>query len=1032
MPTNQELAVQLEAAILEFSTAQRAMLGKYTTGLSGLDAKVDDAAASAQAALAAAGQVLALPTGVGLTTDERNKLNSVAAGATVNSSDAALINRSNHTGAQPASSVADLPTALSKLAGVAVNATANSADAVLKDRASHTGAQPSSSVTGLDAALSKLAGITLGATANSTDLVLKDRANHTGTQPLNSIAGLASALADKQAALVPGITLKTVGGQSLIGSGNIPMSGGASSPEPQTLVFSGVNPIVWNAALGSTAFLTLTGNATLALPTNTTPGSYTLFLLMGSVADRSLTLAPGYAPSSVTLSGAVGSRTIMDMRYDGAILHIVNVYREVLTTGTTPPPGGGTTPSINSLWFDPTDITTLYQDSTGTTELTAAGQPIGRMADKASGIHWMQASAAAMPVLGVRKVNRLLETAALGNSPWGLNNMTHSGGTLTCTNATTSFHRQFVTVVPGTQYTLSFKAKKGSATDVKYSVYDAVNALDIVAPTSYNAQINASTDTLVAVTFTAPAGCNNVAVYTSRDMPSLGTVTVKEPQLELGAAATAYQAVSAGGDYGAAATPLGVAFDGNDGLAAAAFVAGTLGANMDVFIPMKRNTSGKVVSLYDNAANGERYVGTMATANGTVDLGSGAPTYAVNGNVLAAATRPAIEAAMGTGRWSLLEIRNANLSGWTGIGVGGYATFELNGSIGSVRVMPAQTDAARTSLRDSIMASYGITAAPVVTPAPPAPGDFYNTRIQNLLPMQKQIRQIYYEVYFTGYTVNDLDTRFNEWVLFTAQPKVPVGWSATKDNYGDGTFVMPNMGEAHMSNDKLLAAHNRGVRLVLSLGGAGAGFNIDTDARRQKLLDSIVLMVSQLSAGSGVGNIISGISWNTFEAYLRGVYASNPANCTANTANMVWISQQLAALYGPNFSFHMPPSSSFSYSPYDIIVARAMKASGLPFIAAPQNYDDDYSTKTPGVVSTNNKQWAADIGQDATMIGLACGFKGSYARAMTLPFMQTELDNYLAAYPNIRGFFLWSQHDKINADMPAWMTYVIGKIPGKV
>jgi hypothetical protein len=51
---------------------------------------------------------------------------------------------------------------------------------------------------------------------------------------------------------------------------------------------------------------------------------------------------------------------------------------------------------------------------------------------------------------------------------------------------------------------------------------------------------------------------------------------------------------------------------------------------------------------------------------------------------------------------------------------------------------------------------------------------------------------------------------------------------------------------------------------------------------------------------------------------------------------------------------------------------------------------------------------------------------------MTMPFMQTELDNYLAAYPNIRGFFLWSQHDKINADMPAWMTYVIGKIPGKL
>ncbi|MDB5885826.1 MAG: chitinase, Glycoside Hydrolase Family 18-like protein, partial [Polaromonas sp.] len=649
----------------------------------------------------------------------------------------------------------------------------------------------------------------------------------------------------------------------------------------QTLAYATI--VQWPASLNTVTRLMLTGNAVMATPTGQQVGFYYL-TVDRAVTNQTLTWSAdfhwpgGTPPAASTGAGMIDTYTF---RSDGQKMYFYSLVPGIPVTAAD---AVVITPGALSLWYDPFDLSALYQDATGMTAVTAAGQSLGRMVDKDSGIHWMQSTADARPLL--------------------------------------------------------------------------------------------------------------------------------------------------------ADAPLSVVFDGNDALAAEAFAVGTLGANMDIFIPMKRNTNSKIVTLYDNAADGECYVGTMSTVNGTVDLGSGAPTYAVNGNSLTAATRPAIEAAMGTGRWSLLEIRNANLSAWRGIGIGGYNGFALNGALGPVRVLPAQTDAARTSIRNSIMTTYGITVAPVAAPAAPAQGDFYNTRVQNLLPMQKQIRGIYYEVYFghtNQYTVNDIDTRLNEWYLFTAQPKVPAGWgTASKDNYGDGTFDMPNIGEANLSNDKLLAAHNRGVRLVLSIGGAQAGFNIDTNARRQKLLDSIISMITRLSAGSGVGNIISGVSWNTFEAYLRSIYANNPANCTANTANIVWISQQLAALYGPNFSFHMPPSSSFSFSPYDIIVARAMKASGLPFVAAPQNYDDDYSTKTPGVVSTNNKQWAADIGQDATMIGLACGFKGSYAKAMTMPFMQTELDNYLATYPYIRGFFLWSQHDKINADMPAWMTYVISKIPGKL
>lgn len=38
------------------------------------------------------------------------------------------------------------------------------------------------------------------------------------------------------------------------------------------------------------------------------------------------------------------------------------------------------------VWYDPSDITTLFQDSAGTTAVTAAGQPVGLMLDKSRGL----------------------------------------------------------------------------------------------------------------------------------------------------------------------------------------------------------------------------------------------------------------------------------------------------------------------------------------------------------------------------------------------------------------------------------------------------------------------------------------------------------------------------------------------------------------------------------------------------------------------------------------------------------------------
>ena len=75
----------------------------------------------------------------------------------------------------------------------------------------------------------KLDGITPGATANDTDVNLKSRANHTGTQAISTVTGLQTALDGKQDTLVSGTNIKTINGDSLLGSGNLVISGGGGA-----------------------------------------------------------------------------------------------------------------------------------------------------------------------------------------------------------------------------------------------------------------------------------------------------------------------------------------------------------------------------------------------------------------------------------------------------------------------------------------------------------------------------------------------------------------------------------------------------------------------------------------------------------------------------------------------------------------------------------------------------------------------------------------------------------------------------------
>jgi len=97
-----------------------------------------------------------------------------------------------------------------KIDGVAVEATANDTDAALRDRSTHTGTQTADTIVETTtvkmltaAERTKLDGISPLATANATDSALRNRTTHTGSQPISTVTGLQTALDGKAALTSP-------------------------------------------------------------------------------------------------------------------------------------------------------------------------------------------------------------------------------------------------------------------------------------------------------------------------------------------------------------------------------------------------------------------------------------------------------------------------------------------------------------------------------------------------------------------------------------------------------------------------------------------------------------------------------------------------------------------------------------------------------------------------------------------------------------------------------------------------------------
>ena len=191
--------------------------GDLTTGtlddarLSGNVVLTDDARLSDARTPTAHGhtldEVTDTATRLALLPAERTKLTGINAGATVNSTDAALRDRSTHTGTQPSTSISDFTEAVQDALAVFFNVTGatfsyNDAgnEMVVTVPPDTNTTDPEVVRDAIGAAMVGLGNITVSvndaadtititttATVNSTDAALRDRSTHTGTQAADTI-----------------------------------------------------------------------------------------------------------------------------------------------------------------------------------------------------------------------------------------------------------------------------------------------------------------------------------------------------------------------------------------------------------------------------------------------------------------------------------------------------------------------------------------------------------------------------------------------------------------------------------------------------------------------------------------------------------------------------------------------------------------------------------------------------------------------------------------------------------------------------
>lgn len=352
------------------------------------------------------------------------------------------------------------------------------------------------------------------------------------------------------------------------------------------------------------------------------------------------------------------------------------------------------------MWLDPSDASTVFQDSTGTTP-GAIESPVGLQLDKRFGL-----------ALGSELITNGDGSTTTGWTGGTNTTISTSGGYikgLATANGGCWFGQNIGAVSVGQRIKITFDAGNDGTSLAPFMRVGTVNG---------TGDINA-TDTAAfgshSVTFNVTSASASCWVWFFATSPLSGQyILIRNISTKVVQGSHVLQAtVTARPTWKLASGIYSDLFDGtDDGYATAAFAAGTLTANMDLFVSIKRTTNTGLVLASDKPGGSSPnfFLGSINPSAGTSAFGIGASfTNWVNGASVPD-DRVQLNAAIPAGAWKVFEVHNANLAAAVAFGISLYgSSLFLNGDIGGLILCPAQSDATRAIVRRELGRKVGLS-----------------------------------------------------------------------------------------------------------------------------------------------------------------------------------------------------------------------------------------------------------------------------------------------------------------------------------
>jgi hypothetical protein len=303
-------------------------------------------------------------------------------------------------------------------------------------------------------------------------------------------------------------------------------------------------------------------------------------------------------------------------------------------------------------WYDPSNFATLFQDSAGTTPVTAVEQPVGLQLDLSGrGNHRRQTTSANRPVVSAR-VNLLTKTEDITDGSWIRYSATTPNATTIQDTAANAFHyidrNPTISFITGVSYTFRARLEKGTVGFGGIHIQDGTArgcSIDLTTGQT-GTPYGGATATSVAdgsgwiLTVIATAGATatgTVAIYMSASNTlaaytgtGTGTITATKADLRVtnqGVGLPAYQRVNTSTDYDSTGFPVYIKPNGSNQFMVTNSINFTATDKMTVWQGVRKLSDASIQMLYELSDNSNANNGVFNSVPGYSGIGSGVGAY---------------------------------------------------------------------------------------------------------------------------------------------------------------------------------------------------------------------------------------------------------------------------------------------------------------------------------------------------------------------------------------------------------------------